>query len=60
LKDTLLFGNIDPVGALWQGEKSSVTEAVQKAKEAGVNAVWPGCDLVVQTPIKNIKWMTGG
>jgi [methyl-Co(III) methanol-specific corrinoid protein]:coenzyme M methyltransferase len=60
VKDTLLFGNIDPVGALWQGEKSSVTEAVQKAKEAGVNAVWPGCDLVVQTPIKNIKWMTGG
>jgi [methyl-Co(III) methanol-specific corrinoid protein]:coenzyme M methyltransferase len=60
LKDVMLFGNIDPVGALWQGEKSLVTEAVQKAKEAGVNAVWPGCDLVVQTPIENIKWMTGG
>jgi [methyl-Co(III) methanol-specific corrinoid protein]:coenzyme M methyltransferase len=60
LKDVMLFGNIDPVGALWQGDEGSVAEAVQRAKEAGVDAVWPGCDLVPQTPIKNIKWMTGG
>jgi [methyl-Co(III) methanol-specific corrinoid protein]:coenzyme M methyltransferase len=60
LKNVMLFGNIDPVGTLWQGEKSSVTEAVQRSKEAGVDAVWPGCDLIPQTPIKNIKWMTGG
>ncbi len=55
LTDTLLFGNIDPVAALWQGGQAEITEAVRGAKEAGVDAVWPGCDLVPQTPIENIK-----
>lgn len=55
LKDTLLFGNIDPVATLWRGEKADVAEAVRGAKHAGVNAVWPGCDLAIQTPIENIK-----
>lgn len=55
LRDTLLFGNIDPVGTLWQGEEAQVRESVVSAKEAGVDAVWPGCDLVVPTPIKNVK-----
>jgi [methyl-Co(III) methanol-specific corrinoid protein]:coenzyme M methyltransferase len=55
LKDKLLFGNIDPVQTLWRGDHDQVTEAATKAKEAGVDAVWPGCDLVVQTPIENLK-----
>jgi [methyl-Co(III) methanol-specific corrinoid protein]:coenzyme M methyltransferase len=55
LKDGLLFGNIDPVATLWQGNEGSVAEAVQKAKEAGVDAVWPGCDLVLQTSVSKIK-----
>ena len=55
LKDILLFGNIDPVTTLWQGDEAQVHESVSKAKEAGVNAVWPGCDLVPQTPIQNIR-----
>jgi len=58
LKDTLLFGNIDPVATLWQGDEAQVHEAVQRAKEAGVDAIWPGCDLVPQTPIQNIKAMS--
>ena len=57
LKNTLLFGNIDPVQTLWQGDEAQVKEAVQGAREAGVDAVWPGCDLVVQTPIQNLKSM---
>ena len=57
LKDTLLFGNIDPVSALWQGDKVHITEAVHGAKEAGVDAIWPGCDLVIQTPIQNLQTM---
>jgi [methyl-Co(III) methanol-specific corrinoid protein]:coenzyme M methyltransferase len=57
LKDTMLFGNVDPVATLWQGNEGSVAEAVQRSKEAGVNAVWPGCDMVIQTPIQNIKNM---
>ncbi|MEP6896870.1 MAG: uroporphyrinogen decarboxylase family protein [Chloroflexota bacterium] len=55
LKGTLLFGNIDPVATLYRGDEADVAEAVQKAKEAGVDAVWPGCDLVPSTPIQNIK-----
>ena len=58
LKDTLLFGNLDPVETLSRGDSAQVAEAVIGAKEAGVDAIWPGCDLVVQTPIQNIKSMT--
>ena len=59
LKETLLFGNVDPVAVLWQGSEGSVPEAVQRSKEAGVNAVWPGCDMVIQTPVQNIHAMLG-
>ena len=55
LTDTLLFGNIDPVATLSHGDEADITEAVRGAKGAGVDAVWPGCDLVPQTPIENIK-----
>jgi [methyl-Co(III) methanol-specific corrinoid protein]:coenzyme M methyltransferase len=59
LKDKLLFGNVDPLQTLWQGNGDQVTEAVVKAKEAGVDAVWPGCDLVVQTPPVNVISLRG-
>jgi len=55
LKDTLLFGNIDPVGTLLRGDEADVAKAVIGAKEADVDALWPGCDLVPSTPIQNIK-----
>ena len=57
LKNTLLFGNLDPVETLSRGDSAQIAEAVIRAKEAGVDAIWPGCDLVVQTPIQNIKAM---
>jgi [methyl-Co(III) methanol-specific corrinoid protein]:coenzyme M methyltransferase len=55
LGDALLFGNIDPVGVLYQGEPADVVDAAFRAKEAGVDAIWPGCDLVPQTPIENMR-----
>jgi uroporphyrinogen-III decarboxylase len=55
LTNTLLFGNLDPVGTLYQGRTAEITEAVQQAKEAGVDAVWPGCDLLVQTSAAHIR-----
>jgi [methyl-Co(III) methanol-specific corrinoid protein]:coenzyme M methyltransferase len=55
LTHTLLFGNIDPVARLWQGDESGTKEAVLAAKEAGVDAVWPGCDLVLQTSLENLN-----
>jgi MtaA/CmuA family methyltransferase len=57
LKDTMLFGNLDPVETLYRGDKVKVAEAVARAKEAGVDAVWPGCDLILQSPIQNIQEM---
>lgn len=55
LKDVMLFGNIDPVEILWRGDEAQVAGAVRRAKEAGVDAVWPGCDLVPSTPLRNIR-----
>jgi [methyl-Co(III) methanol-specific corrinoid protein]:coenzyme M methyltransferase len=55
LTDTLLFGNIDPVTTLWQGDEMQIMEAVRAAKEAGVDAIWPGCDLALQSPLENIR-----
>jgi len=55
LTDTLLFGNIDPVATLWQGEEAHVMEAVHRAKANGVDAICPGCDLVPQTSVENLK-----
>ena len=57
LSDINLFGNIDPVAVLYQGGETEITDAVRKAKEAGVDALWPGCDLVPQTSIENIRTM---
>jgi len=55
LKDTLLFGDIDPVVMLWQGGEYQVRDAVIRAERSGVDAVWPGCDLVPQTSLENVK-----
>ena len=57
LTDTLLFGNLDPVATLWDSRPADIADAVRAAKEAGVDAIWPGCDLVPQSPIDNIRAM---
>lgn len=55
LGGTLLFGNLDPVATLWRGDPAGVAESARRAREAGVDAVWPGCDLVPSTPIRNLE-----
>ncbi len=55
LKDTLLFGNIDPLETIYRGDSAQIAESVLRAKEAGVDAIWPGCDLVIQTLIQNLR-----
>jgi [methyl-Co(III) methanol-specific corrinoid protein]:coenzyme M methyltransferase len=57
LKDTLLFGNLDPIETLYRGDSTQVREAVIGAREAGADAIWPGCDLVIESPIQNIRAM---
>jgi [methyl-Co(III) methanol-specific corrinoid protein]:coenzyme M methyltransferase len=53
--DALLFGNLDPVGLIGQGTPVQITEAVLDAVKSGVDAVWPGCDLYLQTPLENLR-----
>jgi MtaA/CmuA family methyltransferase len=55
LTNTLLFGNIDPVAILSEGDEIAITEAVREAKKVGVDALWPGCDIVPQTSIESLK-----
>ena len=55
LGQTILFGNIDPVATLWRGDPEQVQVSARRAKEAGVDAVWPGCDLVPATPVRNLE-----
>ena len=52
--DVRLFGNLDPVGVLADGDPAQVTAAVQAASAAGADAVWPGCDLYPLTPTANL------
>ncbi|MFZ5912282.1 MAG: uroporphyrinogen decarboxylase family protein [Chloroflexota bacterium] len=53
--DVLLFGNLDPVGLISQGTPAGITEAVAGVVRSGADAVWPGCDLYLQTPLENLK-----
>jgi [methyl-Co(III) methanol-specific corrinoid protein]:coenzyme M methyltransferase len=55
--DKLLFGNIDPVGVLAHGTVEDVRLAVASALEAGVDAIWPGCDLYPLVPEENLRAM---
>jgi [methyl-Co(III) methanol-specific corrinoid protein]:coenzyme M methyltransferase len=45
LPQSVLLGNLDPVGLLSQGSPETVRLAVKNAAAAGANAIWPGCDL---------------
>lgn len=53
--DILLFGNLDPVGLISQGTPLQITEAVLGAVRSGADAIWPGCDLYLQTPLENLR-----
>jgi len=55
----LLFGNIDPVATISLGSESDVQRAAAKARAGGADAIWPGCDLVLQTPIQNLRALRG-
>lgn len=54
LTDTLLFGNLDPIRTLWRGDSAEVGAAAERSREAGVDALWPGCDLSPFTPVHNL------
>ncbi|HEX7593324.1 MAG TPA: uroporphyrinogen decarboxylase family protein [Anaerolineae bacterium] len=53
--DAILFGNFDPVGVLSHGTPEQVTQSVAAIARAGVNAIWPGCDLYPEIPDENMR-----
>ncbi len=53
--DVLLFGNLDPVGLISQGTPDELAEAVASVVRSGADAVWPGCDLYLKTPLENLR-----
>jgi MtaA/CmuA family methyltransferase len=53
--DVLLFGNLDPVGLISQGTPDEITEAVASVVRSRADAVWPGCDMYLQTPLENLR-----
>lgn len=55
--DALIFGDIDGYGILAQGTPAQVEQAVKEAIDAGVNAIWPGCDIWPTAPGENMQAM---
>jgi len=53
----LLFGNLDPIGTLANGDEASVRSAVRRAIGEGADAVWPGCDMWPPVPAANMNAM---
>jgi [methyl-Co(III) methanol-specific corrinoid protein]:coenzyme M methyltransferase len=55
--DALIFGDIDGYGILTQGTPAQVEQAVKEAIDAGVSAIWPGCDIWPTAPKENMQAM---
>jgi [methyl-Co(III) methanol-specific corrinoid protein]:coenzyme M methyltransferase len=53
--DVILLGNFDPYGTLCQKEASEVPEVIKACIDAGVDAVWPGCDIWPEVKPDNVK-----
>ena len=52
--DVLLLGNFDPYGTLCQMEAADAAKVVEQCIDAGVDAVWPGCDLWPDVKKENV------
>jgi [methyl-Co(III) methanol-specific corrinoid protein]:coenzyme M methyltransferase len=51
----LLFGNFDPYNTLCVTEPGRVEEIIKGCIDAGVDAVWPGCDIWPAVKEENLK-----
>jgi|GEM_PF-37484 [methyl-Co(III) methanol-specific corrinoid protein]:coenzyme M methyltransferase len=52
---TLVFGNLDPYNVLVTGTPELIREKVRGILDAGVDAVWPGCDIWPSVPQENMQ-----
>ncbi|MGO8878397.1 MAG: uroporphyrinogen decarboxylase family protein [Desulfomonilaceae bacterium] len=53
--DVILLGNFDPYGTLCQKEASEVPAVIKGCIDAGVDAVWPGCDIWPDVKPENVE-----
>lgn len=53
--DVLLFGNLDPVAEIANGDARVIRGAVKRATDAGADAIMPGCDMYLSTPAENMR-----
>lgn len=53
--DVILLGNFDPYGTFCSMEASEVEPVIKGCIDAGVDAVWPGCDLWPEVKPENVK-----
>jgi [methyl-Co(III) methanol-specific corrinoid protein]:coenzyme M methyltransferase len=53
--DMLLLGNFDPYGTLCQKDVSEVPAVIEGCIKAGVDAVWPGCDIWPDVKAENVE-----
>ena len=55
--DALIFGDLDAYNVLVLSSPDQVEKAVKEAIDAGVNAIWPGCDIWPTVPKANMEAM---
>jgi len=53
--EVLLLGNFDPYGTLVQMDASEVEQVIKTCIDAGVDAVWPGCDIWPDAKKENVE-----
>ncbi len=51
----LVFGNLDPYKVLVSGTPDVIRDNVKAILDAGVDAIWPGCDIWPSVPQENMK-----
>lgn len=57
--DVILLGNFDPWDTLCQTEASQVPGVMKACIDAGVDAVWPGCDIWPEVKPENVEaWVS--
>ena len=55
--EPLIFGQVDAYNVLVTGKPEDVVKGVLDSLDAGVDAVWPGCDIWPTAPLENLKAM---
>jgi [methyl-Co(III) methanol-specific corrinoid protein]:coenzyme M methyltransferase len=53
--EVLLLGNFDPYETLVQMDASEVDQVIKTCIDAGVDAVWPGCDIWPDAKRENVE-----